>query len=521
MNIVFRTDSSIIMGSGHVIRCLTLAKELKNNGANIIFICRGHEGNLNKLISNKAFQVIELPEPENMECSFNKKEGDNYEEWIGVSQKEDAEETIKYLGTDQPDWIIVDHYGLDEVWEKTLRPHVGKVMVIDDLANRRHDCDLLLDHNWFEDKNSRYIKLVPAGCTQLLGPEYVLLRPEFAEARNKLKLRNGVLKRIYVFFGGSDPYNLTGMTLRALSEPKLSHLVVDVVIGENNPHRDELKKLVLTRPHTHLHIQVDNMASIMGQADLAVGSGGMNTWERICLGLPSVVIGFATNHKVQLNDLDKNGYINYLGDFKSVTQSSIARQIHKMINDFSDYNNQIDYLYKIVDSNGVKKTRLWVNGNLLKQNWDVKSATYNDAALYWDWANDKEVRKNAINKKPISWEEHLTWFNKKIKDKNSLLYLIFCNDRPIGQVRFDDEGDFSRIDYSISRQYRSRKLGKRLLDLAIKEFRKNSNQKILGEVLSSNIASAKTFESLGFSMEINRGNKIYIKEMKNIAEVNA
>ncbi len=313
MRVVFRVDASTKMGSGHVMRCLTLAEELEKNGSDVSFISRAHEGNLNHLILKKGFQIHELQN--SISTKLNKKsiKGDNYDRWLGATEDKDAQETIKAIGIDKPDWLIVDHYALSEKWEKTVRPTVKNIMVIDDLANRSHDCDMLLDQNWFENMDTRYACFVPANCTQLLGPGYALLRQEFTEARKSLKQRNGKVNRIFVFFGGSDPHNLTGMALRALSEPELTHLEVDVVIGENNNHRDKIQKLAELRDLTHLHIQVDNMASIMKKADLAIGSGGSTTWERMCLNLESHVIISAENQKDVNEHLNNNNYISLIG----------------------------------------------------------------------------------------------------------------------------------------------------------------------------------------------------------------
>ena len=201
MRVVFRVDASTKMGSGHVMRCLTLAEELEKNGSDVSFISRAHEGNLNYLIFKREFQVHELQNSIFSESSIKSIKADNYYVWLGVTEDKDAQETIKAIGIDKPDWLIVDHYALSEKWEKTVRPYVKNIMVIDDLANRSHDCDLLLDQNWFENMGNRYEGLVPAGCTKLLGPEYALLRPEFSEARKSLKQRNGKVDKIFVFFG--------------------------------------------------------------------------------------------------------------------------------------------------------------------------------------------------------------------------------------------------------------------------------------------------------------------------------
>ena len=504
-------------------RCLTLAEALREKVASVKFVSRNHAGNLNLLISQRRFSVSELARSCHEKALSERDDNvkDNYRAWLGVSENQDALDTIKAIGPQKTDLLIVDHYALGEKWERRLRPYVNCIMVIDDLANRCHDCDMLLDQNWFENMDTRYDGLVPANCTQLLGPGYALLRPEFAKARKKLKPRNGVVKRIFVFFGGSDSHNLTSMTLRALSEPELSHLEVDVVIGKNNTHRGEIQKTVESRELTHLHVQVDFMATIMAKADLAVGSGGVNTWERMCMGLPALVISFAENHKVLLNDLVKNCYTNFLGNITNVDEFIIKKGVLDIISDRSLLKDQSIKTYKMVDGYGSQTVADWLFGDLSNRRFKVNNTTDEDMELYWIWANDKQVLNNALNKEHIPWANHVKWFGSKLANKNCSLYLIRADKKPVGQVRFDNEGDYARIDYSIARQFRGRKLGKKILRLAIHEYQKNNTIKILGEVLPNNIASAKTFESLGFTMEINQGNKIYIKESEELAKVNA
>ena len=354
MRFVFRTDASTKMGSGHVTRCLTLAENLVKNGADVTFFSRPHSGNLNDMITRKNIGVVELTEPEVLESVGKITEEDNYEEWLSVSREQDADQTIIALGNNKPDWLIVDHYGLDQKWEKALRPYVKKIMVIDDLASRAHDCDLLLDQNWFKKMGTRYEGLVPTGCTKLLGPEYALLRPEFSEARKSLKQRNKKVERIFVFFGGSDPYDLTGMALETLSEPELTYLEVDVVIGENNTHREKIQKLAELRDLTNLHIQVDNMASIMKKSDLAIGSGGSTTWERMCLNLESHVIISAENQKELNEHLNNNNYISLIGYADSMNSNKFRMHIKERISRISFELGSYNFI-SLCDGDGVSR----------------------------------------------------------------------------------------------------------------------------------------------------------------------
>ena len=154
-----------------------------------------------------------------------------------------------------------------------------------------------------------------------------MLRPQFADERKKLKPRKGDLKRIFVYFGGSDTHELTKMTLMVLSELELSYLEVDVVIGQNNLQRSELKELCSKRPFTQLHTQVDNMASIMAKADLAIGGGGATTWERICLSLESCVIIVAENQNEVNAHLARKGYIHLLGYVHEINPKFLKQSI--------------------------------------------------------------------------------------------------------------------------------------------------------------------------------------------------
>ena len=320
---VVRTDSSQQIGSGHVMRCLTLAEELRDQDLETIFITRDHQGNLDEYIMSKGFEVYSLPNPNKYDLQQNL---DGYEQWLGVKQEKDAEETIQVIPDThtQIDWLIVDHYAIDQVWEKKLRPYTKKIMVIDDLANRLHDCDLLLDQNWFESKESRYNNLVPSSCIKMLGPKYLLLKPKFYKASKEKKSYSNELKHLFVFFGGSDPHNLTGLTLKALSKSELIHLEIDVVVGSNNSRIDDIKELADIRPGTNLHIQIDNMEEVMARADLAIGSGGVNNWERLSFQIPSIVIISAENQRETINDLYKHKYLYLLGDVNDITIDSLS-----------------------------------------------------------------------------------------------------------------------------------------------------------------------------------------------------
>ena len=213
-----------------------------------------------------------------------------------------------------------------------MRPYVKKILVIDDLADRKHDCDVLLDQNYNTNAN-RYENLIPSSSQQLLGPKYALLRTEFSEARKQLKQRNGNIKNILVSFGGSDATNETKKTIAALKQLEFD-IEADVVVGSSYPYLESLKETLSSTENMRLHVQANNMAKLMLNADRAIGSGGSTSWERACLGLPSIVIVTADNQQLIAEELATINVHLCLGFAESVDSSGINKAIKEMKNLF-------------------------------------------------------------------------------------------------------------------------------------------------------------------------------------------
>lgn len=325
MNIAFRVDASAAMGSGHVMRCLTLAEGLRARGARVSFVCREYLGNLIALISKQAIPVTILPPPA-VPASAGVPD---YAAWLGVTQREDAAQTIAALRDEHPDVIIVDHYGLNAAWERELRTVSKTVLAIDDLANRRHDCDILLDQNYSVEGRQRYAGLVPKGCLILTGPRYALVGPEYLAVRSERGLR-AEARRVFVFFGASDPHGMSLRALEALLAADLGHLEIDLVVGANIPDRERLVGLAATRPGTYLHGPVPTLAWLMSQADIAIGGAGTTTWERMCLGLPSVVVCVAENQRGACEALSRDCLIEYAGDSDTVDVQYLAKILKEL-----------------------------------------------------------------------------------------------------------------------------------------------------------------------------------------------
>lgn len=331
MRFAIRVDASVQIGSGHVMRCLTLAQALRERGGRVSFICRVLPGHLCDVIAAAGHDVLRLPEPSAAAASSN--EGTSHHEaWLVVDWRTDARQTIDLLQRSAPvDYLIVDHYALDHRWEGALRPHVGGIMVIDDLADRDHDCDLLLDQNYYEGFGTRYDARVPASCRKLLGPRFVLLRPEFSEARRRMRKRDGVVRRGLVFIGGADPTCETEKALRAIRAIRRPEITWDVIVGASNPNRQRIEAACREQPNVRFHVQVRDIASRMVDADLAIGAGGMSVWERIALGLPALTVAIAEHQQEILEAAVQLGVAKHLGRAADVSVDDLAGALSDLI----------------------------------------------------------------------------------------------------------------------------------------------------------------------------------------------
>jgi len=337
MNICFRVDSSTVIGTGHVVRCLTLAEQFRAGGNEITFICRDLPGNIIDQIISTGYEVHQLPK-----ATYNKFGQDdmknNHRLWLSVEWTTDARQTKDILKSfdDDADLLIVDHYALDINWEKEVKDNCENIMVIDDLADRKHLCDFLLDQNYYKNLDNRYDNLVPDFCFKMLGPSYALLRPEFNQARQKLEERDGIIRNVLIFFGGSDASNQTKKVIETIISMKIDSIHFDIVIGGTNLFKDEIESLCAELKNLKLHCQINNMAKLMANSDLAIGGGGTTTWERCCLGLPSLTIAIAENQLIVAELSQESGFAKYLGYFTEVSIQNIKDALNDLLNNPGD-----------------------------------------------------------------------------------------------------------------------------------------------------------------------------------------
>lgn len=296
LRVAFRVDASVEIGTGHVMRCLTLADAFRAHGMQCIFVSRCHRGHMRDHIEAKGYPIVMLP-PASGEVA-GALDGPCHAHWLGTDWATDANDTCRGLGNENVDWLVVDHYALDRCWEGAMRASCQRLMVIDDLADRQHDCDLLLDQSLGRLPGD-YAGLLLEGCSLLLGPQFGLLRPEFARLRPESLRRRMVpeFRNLLVTMGGVDKNNVTLDILNVLDEAALPQDVcITLVMGSKAPWLLQVQERAqrMMRSTTVL-VGVSDMASLMAESDLAIGAAGGTSWERCCLGLPSITLVLAEN----------------------------------------------------------------------------------------------------------------------------------------------------------------------------------------------------------------------------------
>jgi UDP-2,4-diacetamido-2,4,6-trideoxy-beta-L-altropyranose hydrolase len=312
------------MGSGHVMRCLALADGVRLHGANATFICRHLSEPLEAELGRRGHSLIRLTRPLERDPTLA-----GYENWLGVSRIQDAAETRAALLASGPyDWLIYDHYALDADWSNVAKTAGMAVLAIDDLGDREHNCDILLDQNVMDDDaaaTARYRRLIPGGCRLLLGPRYALVRREFVAARKTLAARDGTIRQVLVSLGAFSAQYDVPKILEGLARTSALDGVTVHVLGESGVSLMQVPAL-----DVRLHGFTADSASLMVGSDLAIGTPGSSAWERCCLALPTVVVVVAENQVPVAERLERSGCAVNLGWLASLTIRDVTAALSQL-----------------------------------------------------------------------------------------------------------------------------------------------------------------------------------------------
>ena len=484
MRVAFRTDAGGRMGTGHFMRCLTLAEALRHQGTQVRFISRNLPQHLLGMLDARGMEFIPLPQ----EIIQGPSDGLAHSDWLGTSQVNDARATADALADHPWDWVVADHYALDQRWESAIRASGPQLMVIDDLADRQHDCDVLLDANFYSDMATRYGGKVPVHCQLLLGPDYALLRSEFKTLRGQMAQRSGGVKKLLVFFGGVDADNYTSLAIEALASLNLT-AQVDVVIGAQHPYRESIQKACQEHGF-ECHIQTPRIAALMASADLAIGAGGTAVWERCVLGLPTISFCLAANQRQQITDAAEAGLLYAPADGQSIDQT-IAQHTRLLMENPALLNLISKTGMQAVDGQGTNR----VIAAMASGGIDIRRVNPSDSQQLFDWRNHPTIRAVSRQQAPIAWAEHVLCFDSVMRDNSRLLLIGSMAHEPVGVVRFDVAGHLAEVSIYLVPNGKHVGQGRHLLASAEQWLKKHQPdiQHIRASVLAENRASSQLF----------------------------
>lgn len=485
MRVLIRADASPTIGSGHIARCLTLARVLRGQGSHVAFACRRLPGHRLDALRAEGFETFALPE------RYAAEDPQQAIESMLPWQADIDALGLQLEGQAEFDWIVVDHYGLDHHWQTAARRWAHRIAAVDDLATRRYSVDLLLNQN-LSGQSENYAPLLPEGCRTLLGPRYAMLREEFRCPAIEIKPK---ARRVLVNFGGFDAAQQTHHAMLALAD--FPELQVDFVAGADNPAWVQMQTLAETRPNWRLHSFVSDFHQRMTEADLFIGAGGGTSWERAALGLPTICIAVSNNQQANGEVMAAAGAHVFMGAREQVSVEQLRDAIGFVTGNHYLRRSLAERSRQLVDGRGAERVAAALAGAVLK----ARAATLDDAQLLFDGRNAETVRRWSLDTGVIDWPQHLNWLTASLRNPQRLLLIAEADDGAVGVVRYDLRGFEAEVSIYLLERRMGLGWGRALLACgeAFVAAHWPQLQVVTAQVLPDNRASLNVFRDAGFT----------------------
>ncbi|MGD8272826.1 MAG: UDP-2,4-diacetamido-2,4,6-trideoxy-beta-L-altropyranose hydrolase [Desulfobacterales bacterium] len=311
-NLIIRADGNARIGSGHLMRCLTLAQGWRSKGGKVTFITACNNHAFLRRLYQEEFQVVKLREPY-----------PNTGDWRITSK----------ILSDIPDgWVVLDGYHFDSKYHCQIQETSHRLLVIDDSNHLDiYHANILLNPN-INAENLHYTH--EPYTRPLLGTRYFQLRSEFLKWRNWRRSIPRLARKVLVTLGGGDADNQTLKSIQAIQESEVEGLEATVVIGPDNPNFEELNSAACgSKLPMRLISNAENMSELMAWADLAISAGGSTCCELAFMGMPVLVITIAENQRTVAEGLDQEGAVVNLGWYADITPTHISRKLSVLAKD--------------------------------------------------------------------------------------------------------------------------------------------------------------------------------------------
>jgi UDP-2,4-diacetamido-2,4,6-trideoxy-beta-L-altropyranose hydrolase len=499
VRIALRVDASVQMGVGHLKRCLALADALRCAGAEPLLVTRDLGLDVAGFLrQHGSFPVRLLAFPRSP--SAEDPQAPLHAPWAGVDWQRDAEETVQQLRTIDCDWLIVDSYALDARWHRRVSEELGvRVAAIDDLADRPLAVALLIDHNLADDHQQKYRRSLQHPCRILGGPRFASLGKAFAIAP-KYRFREQV-QSIGLFLGGTDPAGLTPSVIDACRRVAGFVGPIEIATTSANPALPSLNALCDSDQNLRLCIDQPDLTGFFSRHDLQIGAGGGASWERCCLGAPSITLVTAENQLAVVPMLGAIGASAVLSEGCAPEPEAIGTLVRNLLTDTRLRRSLHENALRLVDGRGAQRIALTIAASHLR----VRKATADDAALVHRWRNHEGTRAVSRNTTPIPWAAHQAWFDKTLADARRRMLIGVVGEVPVGVFRFDELADRGEVEVSLylDPELHGLGLGAALMRAAHADWEQTvaQGEAFVATVMAGNIASQRLFQSAGYKFQ--------------------
>ena len=473
---IIRADTSPKMGAGHVMRCLALAQAWQIHGGSVVFAMHSVAPKINARLKGEHANVHIIRAKPN--------------------SRDDSTELIDLAHQYQTAWIVVDGYMFDHLYQQAIKDAGYRLLWIDDYGHANHYCaDIIL--NQIPGGDETQYRHRSSSSELMIGTRYALLRREFVERACEDRTFSGDGSRLLVALGGSDPDNMTLKILQSLHLPEHASLEIVVLVGAANPHLSELESWVQQSSlKIHLKHHVSDMPTWIAWADIAIAAAGNTSWEMAFMGLPLITMILADNQRAPAEALHHAGSAINLGWHEAITADTVRRSLNHLLTSPATLEQMSKSGRLLIDGLGPNR----VFQRMIQKLLNLRLCQQEDCQRLWQWANDPVTRAASFNPSAIDWQEHVQWFEKMLASKRHRLYIITCQDRPIGQVRFDLDDPRAVISVGLAPTEQGKGLGSHAIGMATRKlFSQSPICSIYAYIRPENIASIHAFEKAQFA----------------------
>lgn len=493
MRIAIRVDASPEIGLGHLQRCLALAAALRETGVECVFVTRDLGVDAADRIARAGHPVHRLP-PVGAAPIFGG--GPSNATWSQVAWSVDVGQTCDALAGTTVQWMVVDHYSFDARWHRTVADKLTtRIAVIDDLADRSLDSDLLIDQNLHGDHRRKYHDVLVHPVALLAGPRFALLDKAYATASRCSPAHP--VRSIGIFMGGTDAREVSALALRACREEAGFEGDIEIVTTSANPRHQALITFANQWPRTRVTLDLPQLTGFFGRHDVQIGSGGGAMWERCCIGAPTLVTVVAENQRTVVGELRRLGAVVTPDPVDDISPKALAGGLRPLLDNAGLRQTLSATTQMLVDGLGARRVAAWLNASNLR----VRPATQADSVTVHAWRNHPATRQTSRQSAPISFDEHARWFDQVLTDPDRILLIGVIGELAIGVVRFDRKDDETcEVSIYLDPAMYGLGLGAALLQAgeahAIAFGR--GFQQFIAAVLPGNAASIQMFASAGY-----------------------